>query len=262
MRYIEFGKQNKEVIILLHGGGLSWWNYQEVAELLQKRYHVILPILNGHAGSDKHFLSIEDNAYDIITFIDGHYDGTVLAIGGLSLGGQILVEMLSQRKDICEYAIIESALVVPMKITHKLIRPMFGMSYGLIKKSWFSKLQFLYLKIPKKLYSHYYQDTCKINKLDMISFLEANSTYYIKEGLKEVVVQTYIVVGRKEQRKMIASANLLHKAINNSQMKILEGYYHGEMSMKHAKEYVKLLEELVNKSDGTERFGYEEKDTF
>lgn len=45
-------------------------------------------------------------------------------------------------------------------------------------------------------------------------------------------------------------------------MKILEGYYHGEMSMKHAKEYVKLLEKLVNKSDGTERVGYEEKDTF
>ena len=42
MQYIEFGKQNEEVIILLHGGGLSWWNYQEVAELLQKRYHVIL----------------------------------------------------------------------------------------------------------------------------------------------------------------------------------------------------------------------------
>lgn len=262
MQYIEFGKQNEEVIILLHGGGLSWWNYQEVAELLQKRYHVILPILNGHAGSDKYFLSIEDNANDIITFIDGHYDGTVLAIGGLSLGGQILVEMLSQRKDICKYGIIESALVIPMKTTHKLIRPMFGMCYGLIKKKWFSKLQFLYLKIPKELYWHYYQDTCKIEKSDMISFLEANSAYYMKECLKEAVAQTYIVVGRKEQRKMIASANLLHKAIKNSQMKILEGYYHGEMSMKHAKEYVKLLEEVVNKSDGTERIGYEKKDTF
>ena len=35
---------------------------------------------------------------------------------------------------------------------------------------------------------------------------------------------------------MIASANLLHKAIKNSRMKILEGYYHGEISIKHAKE--------------------------
>ena len=94
MQYIEFGKQNKEVIILLHGGGLSWWNYQEVAELLKSRYHIILPILNGHAGSDKSFSTIEDNANDIINFIEEYHNGSVLALGGLSLGGQILVEVL------------------------------------------------------------------------------------------------------------------------------------------------------------------------
>ncbi len=247
MKYIEYGKENKEVIFLLHGGGLSWWNYREVAELLQESYHVILPILNGHAGSDKPFLSIEDNANDIIAFIDEYYDGNVWAIGGLSLGGQILVEMLSQRKDICKYAVIESALVIPMKITHKLIRPVFGISYGLIKQKWFSKLQLHFLKIPKELYCHYYQDTCKIVKSDMVSFLEANSAYYMKESIKETIAQTDIIVGSKEQRKMIVSANMLHKAIKNSQMKIVKGYYHGEMSMNHVKEYVDLFKNFGGK---------------
>ena len=51
MNYVEYGKGNRNVIILLHGGGLSWWNYQEIAERLQKDYHIILPILDGHAGS-------------------------------------------------------------------------------------------------------------------------------------------------------------------------------------------------------------------
>lgn len=46
---------------------------------------------------------------------------------------------------------------------------------------------------------------------------------------------------------MIVSANMLHKAIKNSQMKILEGYYHGEMSLNHAKEYVNLLEKFLGK---------------
>ena len=66
MKYIEFGKDNKETIILLHGGGLSWWNYKDVAELLKDEYHIILPILDGHAGSDRDFRSIEDNAKEII----------------------------------------------------------------------------------------------------------------------------------------------------------------------------------------------------
>lgn len=29
MRVQEFGQQNPDVILLLHGGGLSWWNYRE-----------------------------------------------------------------------------------------------------------------------------------------------------------------------------------------------------------------------------------------
>ena len=31
MRYIEYGAGNSETILLLHGGGLSWWNYREEA---------------------------------------------------------------------------------------------------------------------------------------------------------------------------------------------------------------------------------------
>ena len=62
MNYIEYGKENRKVIVLLHGGGLSWWNYKEVAEMLQRDYRVILPILDGHAGCDKAFTTIEDNA--------------------------------------------------------------------------------------------------------------------------------------------------------------------------------------------------------
>ena len=52
MRYVEYGNQNTETVILLHGGGLSWWNYRDAAQLLSDRFHVVLPILDGHAGSD------------------------------------------------------------------------------------------------------------------------------------------------------------------------------------------------------------------
>ena len=98
---MEYGQQNPNVIILLHGGGLSWWNYREEAKLLEKDYHVILPVLDGHAGSDAPFSTIEENAARLISYIETHFGGRVLAVGGLSLGGQVAVEMLSQRKDIC-----------------------------------------------------------------------------------------------------------------------------------------------------------------
>ena len=92
----EFGKQNKDVVILLHGGGLSWWNYRNAAAQLEERYRVVIPVLDGHAESDTPFTSIEENAARLIAYIDDRFGGQVLAIGGLSLGGQILVEMLSR----------------------------------------------------------------------------------------------------------------------------------------------------------------------
>ena len=76
---------------------------KEVAERLQTDYHVVLPILDGHAGCDKQFTTIENNALDIIEFVNSKLGGSVLMMGGLSLGGQILLEILSQRKDICKF---------------------------------------------------------------------------------------------------------------------------------------------------------------
>ena len=58
MRVVEYGKGNADVLVLLHGGGLSWWNYRKEAELLEQCYHVVLPILDGHGDSDCDFISI------------------------------------------------------------------------------------------------------------------------------------------------------------------------------------------------------------
>ena len=241
---IEFGQQNPDVVMLLHGGGLSWWNYREAAKRLAEQYHVVLPVLDGHADSDAPFTSIEDNAARLISYIDAHFGGQVLLLGGLSLGGQIAVEMLSQRKDICRYALIESALVKPSKLTAAMIGPTFGMSYGLVRQKWFAKLQADYLGIPKPLFDDYFRATCKIGKADMIAFLKANSLYTIKPSLCETTAKTKIVAGAKEQKSIRDSAKLLREAIPGSRMEILPGLRHGDLSINHPDRYVQMLKDL------------------
>ena len=245
MKVIEYGKENEKVIMLLHGGGLSWWNYKEAAEYLKNDFHVVLPILDGHADSDRDFTKIEDNAKEIITYIDKKFAGSVTFIGGLSLGGQILVEILSQRADICQAALIESALIFPMKMTHCLVKPMLDMSYGLIKKEWFAKLQFASLKIKTELYEAYYRDTCKISKENMTAFLKANSNYQLKESIHKTKAKVHICVGEKEQKIMIQSAKKLHEQIKNSSLEILKGLHHGEYSINYGKEYAEKITRLL-----------------
>ena len=243
VKVIEFGKQNTDTIFLLHGGGLSWWNYRAVAEFLEKDFHVILPVLDGHADSGALFAGIEDNAAKLISYIDAHFSGQVAVLGGLSLGGQVALEMLSRRPDICRFALIESALVKPSKLTAALIAPVFGMSYGLVKQRWFAKLQAAYLGIPRELFEDYYRDTCAITKADMIAFLKANSLYTIKPSLSETKAKVKIVAGSREQISILDSAKLLHNTIPGSCLEILPGLRHGDLSINHPEEYVRILKE-------------------
>ena len=245
MQHDEYGAHNSQTIILLHGGGLSWWNYREVAQLLADKYHVVLPILDGHADSDAPFTSIEDNAARIIAHIDEHFGGKVLAVGGLSLGGQIAVEMLTQRPDICRFTLMESVLVKPMKLTHALIKPTFGMSYGLNKQMWFAKIQAAYLGIPQKLFDDYYRDTCKISKEDMIAFLQSNSAYSIKPALRDAQAKVHIVFGSKEQASIRTSGRLLNCMIPGSTLEILPGYNHGDLSLNHPQAYAQKLLTMI-----------------
>ena len=243
----EFGQQNPDMILLLHGGGLSWWNYREAAQILSEHYHVMLPVLDGHAHSDVPFTTIEETASRLISWIDVHCGGQILAIGGLSLGGQIAVEMLSQRADICRYALLESALVKPRKLTAAMIGPAFGMSFGLIRKRWFANMQAAYLGIPKDLFDDYYRDTCRIRKADMIAFLKANSMYAIKPGLSETKAQVKIVAGSREQKSILDSAKLLHSAISGSQMEILPGLRHGDLSINKPEAYAKIMTDWIGR---------------
>lgn len=245
MKVVEVGQENQDVIVLLHGGGLSWWQYQAQMDLLCENYHVVLPILDGHAGSDADFTSIEDNAKRLLDYIDKTYGGSVFLIAGLSLGGQILLEMLALRKNICQYAIVESAAIIPDKLTAGLVAPLFSMSFPLIKKKWFAKMQFCYLGIRADLFEHYYGDTVKLSKQNLIAFTKASSLYQVKKNLKNSLARVRIIVGEKETKKMHASARYLHDLLPDSRLEIKAGLAHGQYAINQTDLYVKELFESL-----------------
>lgn len=245
MEYVEYGMEQKNIIIFLHGGGLAPWNFCEEAKQLKEKYHVIIPVLDGHSGSDRDFTTIESNANEIINFIDKKCSGCVFMIGGLSLGGQILVEILSKRKDICRFAIIESTLVLPMRTIYALIKPTFSLCFPLVKKHWFAKLQFNSLHIKKDYFDEYYRDSAAIKKENMISCLRENSDYKLKNGIEECRTKTLILVGGRESNIMKKSAEILHKRIPNSSLEILPEYYHGDLSINHSELYIQKILSLI-----------------
>ena len=246
MNIREYGTQNSQIIIFLHGGGLSWWNYRDQALRLSKHYHIVIPLLDGHAGCDSDFKSISENADRIISFIDRKCNGNVLLIAGLSLGAQILTDILSKRENICQYAVIESACIIPSAITAFLLEPSISSSFFLIKKKWFAKMQFSYLHLKNELFDDYYKDTCLISKKNMIRFLKSSTEYKLSENIKNCRCQKIrIIAGGKEPSKMLKSAKLLHKILSNSTLEIKNGLYHGEYSINKSELYVEELLDML-----------------
>jgi len=244
MQCVEFGQGHAQTVLLLHGGGLNWWNYRRAAQALAGDFHVVLPILDGHAGSDRPFTSLEDNAREILAWIDERLGGRVALLGGLSLGGQVAVEMLRQRPDLCDAALVESAALLPDRLTHALVGPTFGSGYGLIRRRWFSKLQFRSLRMDPALFEDYYRDTCAIEKRDMIAFLKASTAYAAKD-LSAVTARVSVYVGARENRRMQRSARLLQAALPRASLRVLPGLCHGEFSLNHGLDYARAVRELL-----------------
>ena len=247
MHYEQYGQSENPVILLLHGGGFSVWNYRKAAELLSNEYRVILPYLDGHAGSEDAFISIETCAKHVIDLIDEQFNGQVFLLGGLSLGAQMVCDMLAQRNDIARYALLESASVIADQLTGSLIGPAFSASYGLVKSRRFAKMQFDYYRLDQEYFEEYYRDTCAVSKQNLTAFTKASALYEAKEEIRNTQAKTMIIAGSKETKIILRSAQKLHEMIADSELIIKEGMYHGQLSMNHPQEYVNMIKDLLQK---------------
>jgi len=250
MRFHELGDSNKPTVILLHGAGLSWWAYEAVGKRLAAAYHVVLPLIDGYAeAADEPFISIQASAQTLLQYIREHCGGRVFALGGCSLGAQIAAEVLALAPEVAQFAVLESALVCPVPGAEALAGPMIGMSYGLIRKRWFSRLQAQALCVPDELFENYYADSLKLNRVSLLRTLQSNAAYRIHPKLKETRAATLIIVGAREVKAERRSARLLHQAIADSVLLEVPGMKHGEWSLKHSEAYAEALMQFFAKKD-------------
>ncbi|MBQ4427052.1 MAG: alpha/beta hydrolase [Oscillospiraceae bacterium] len=240
MVFREFGSKNLPTAILLHGGGLAPWSLESAAKMLSADHHCVLPVLDGHSGADRRFTSVRDNAAEIAEFIESEI-GEVELLHGVSLGGQIALELLSLRPKLFRFAVVESALCIPSRMTAAMIAPSVKMSYGLTKYRWFARLQADYLGIPKEYFEDYYRDTCAIDERDMAAFLYANALYELKPELINTEARVLAVCGGKEYGFMKSSALKISERVPNGESLIVPRLRHGELSLARADEFCLLV---------------------
>ena len=254
MKFHEFGDKDLPSILLIHGGGSSWWNYLRQARILSEEYRVILPTLNGHGEEYQlDYVSTEDSALEILDFIKENYGGKVFAIGGVSLGGQIAMELLSLDGDIAEKVIIDGSLCIPQpklaKISIFLVR-----LFGKLMFSKFScKLQLgmmdkIYPKLayPDELKAYYLEDLPRTPIKTLVTIYNTYmGRYKLKDTISASKAQVLYIYGEKELNCVKASAKLFQQLYPNTILYEAKGYNHGYLSAYLPQEWIDLVEPFL-----------------
>ena len=100
MKYFEFGKENKELMVLLHGGGTSYLGVLPTAKKIAEKYHVVLLAYDGFNPSEPEteFQSLAYEAQGLEEYLIENYGGKVDILYGLSYGCRTLMQVLEDNR--------------------------------------------------------------------------------------------------------------------------------------------------------------------
>ena len=100
MKYFEFGKENPELMVMLHGGGTSYLGMLPTAKEMAKVYHVVLVAYDGFNPDEPEteFVSPMDEAKRLGDYIVAHYGGKIDILYAISYGCRVLMEVLADKR--------------------------------------------------------------------------------------------------------------------------------------------------------------------
>jgi pimeloyl-ACP methyl ester carboxylesterase len=220
MYLYESGSNNASTVLFLHGAGGGGWMWQQQMKALSD-YHCLAPDLpeHGHSSLETPFRR-STVVHDIATIIRTRTHEGSAHIIGLSLGGQITIELLKQYPEIVKSAVISGALVRPISFA-RILSPLVQIGlrcYEPVKSSHLCiKVSMKAFTIPA-IYENSFREDILLLKPDSFTRLLINViTYKLPSGLDRVTSPTLIVAGEKEYAVTRQSARDLIMAIDGAQ---------------------------------------------
>ena len=260
MDFHTFGDVRNPSVLLIHGGGCSWWGFLRQARSLSERYHVVVPTLDGH-GSERStpYLSTEDCADKLMAYIDEHLGGHVFALCGVSLGGQIVVELLSRRPDVATKAIVDGSLLYPKPLmawfciavvrcfgrlifSEKACRRQLDAMPRMLPES---------MQFPREIREYYLEDMPFVPTQTLITMYRTYmGGYRLKDDLRKTNAAVSYWYGEKEMRCVKKSALLFKALVPTCEIREARGYDHGYLALYLPDEWVRLAGDFFEREPG------------
>ena len=224
----ETGKENDETLIFIHGENMAGWMWEEQVKAFPD-FHCLVPDLPEH-GESKEIapFTIQKAADQIIEIFKDYTNGRAQLVG-ISLGAQIILQILNDAPRRVDSAFISGVLVnnsqpndtflelfnylidsyIPVK-DHPLSIGSYIRSYG----------------IPKGQRKKYIKSTRVVKPDSAREILKENIFFKIPDKLDEVDVPVLVMAGEKDYTVIKESVQGLSNDLPNSRSFLVPGVGH------------------------------------
>lgn len=237
----EYGDPAGPPILLVHGGAGGVWTWSAVVERLSA-YRCLVPELPEHGGSQANGpFSIHATAAGLIDAVRSRVPGGRAHLVGLSVGGQIVVEMLARAPQLALSAVISGALALPLPGYRLGVysETVMSLIYWLGVRPWRNNDPWIRLNmklssgIPPAFFPAFKQN---FQSLTLDGWRHAMSEFYryrLPAGLEQVTAPVLLVAGAHETADAQPTNRLLHGLLPNSRSVLVGADDHLSAAAEH-----------------------------
>ncbi|OEC85836.1 MULTISPECIES: alpha/beta fold hydrolase [Methanobacterium] len=215
----ETGKSNNETIVFLHGEGIAGWVWDEQLKAFSD-YHCIIPDLPGHGKSaEVKSFSVQSAADMIIDIIKNRAKNGKAHLVGLSLGAQIIVQILNTAPEVVNHALISGAIVRNFQPTESFLKLLDNLIALYLPDKDKTIRIMSYVRsynIPKNLRSKFKESTYVIEPYSLDKILRETILFKMPDNLEHADVPVLVMTGEKDYRIINESALNLLNTLPNS----------------------------------------------
>ena len=239
-----FGKKQAPKLLLIPGLGVSYELFLPLIRLLEERFRIMAVEVDGFTlGKQTQFTTIDDQALQIIAYVQEHCAGHLDVAYGLSMGGKILSRMLELNEIVIDHAILDAAPLLPLP--KWLVNPL------RYYQAWNVWTCYHWTGFWKWVFhSHYFDvllDECK-------KVFPFGGTQAVRDGYKDIYTNRlesihgadiHFWYGTKEA--FVAKPQVKHLLSIHPQarVEVFEGMNHGQFLIDHPNEVAKRIIDLL-----------------
>ncbi len=241
VKIIERGNPQGIPLVLIHGGAGGVWTWDETVNFLSD-FRCLIPELPEHGSSQSNGpFTIETAAQGIVQSIQEWAPSGKAHVFGLSVGGQIVVEMLAREPAFWASAIISGAQVLPVPgyrlgiYSEQAMALVYWLGIHPWKKNdaWIRWNMRASAGIPDRYFAAFKQNFQGLTRDSWAHVMGENYRYRAPTGLEKANLPVLLIAGVHETIEIQPTNRFLHRLLPNNRSVLLRLGDGAKVSQEH-----------------------------